>query len=40
MFPEQMDRLYNERKAIKKTMLQHEQNVVDAEEEMKRRGLI
>ena len=37
---QQMNRLYKERKAIKKEMLQHEQKMVDAENELKRRGLL
>ncbi len=34
-----MEKLYKERKAIKREGLDHEQYVIDAEEEMKRRGL-
>ncbi len=37
---QQMDRLYKERKSIKKEMLTHEQNEVNAETELKKRGLL
>ena len=35
-----MEKMYTERKSIKKEMLRHEQNVQDAEVEMRKRGLL
>jgi len=38
--PELMDRIYKDRKVYKKKMLTSKQELVDIEEEMKRRGIL